>query len=78
MDETKQAPLPGWYDDKTGDGLVRWWNGRAWTEDYKKAPAPIVPVKQLPRWMPPALVVVGLVVIYALYQLAPVRAFFNF
>ena len=23
---------PGWYDDATGSGAVRWWDGQRWTE----------------------------------------------
>jgi hypothetical protein len=78
MSETQQAPLPGWYDDGTGDGLVRWWNGRGWEDQYRQAPKPIVPVKQLPRWLPPVLAVAGLAVIYFAYQLPWVHAFFSF
>jgi len=26
------APVPGWYADPRGESSLRWWNGRAWTE----------------------------------------------
>lgn len=36
MTENKPAVAPGWYND--GGGLMRWWDGRAWTE-HTNAPA---------------------------------------
>lgn len=78
MSETQQAPLPGWYDDGTGDGLLRWWNGRAWEDHYQPAPAPIVPVRQLPRWLPPVLAVTGLIIVALLLELTPIAAWFRF
>lgn len=29
----------GWYDDGTGTGTKRWWNGQSWTDEYQKEPA---------------------------------------
>ncbi len=74
MTEPKPAPLPGWY----GDGLVRWWNGRNWENRYEPAPKPIVPVKQLPRWVPPLLAVVGIVAAYLVYELTPLHLLHQF
>jgi hypothetical protein len=38
---------PGWYDDPTGTGGQRWWNGSAWTEHAgPPAAAPGAPVRQ--------------------------------
>lgn len=31
------SPQPGWYDDGTGTGAKRWWNGEQWTDDVQPA-----------------------------------------
>jgi len=31
-------PVPGWYADPRGEASLRWWNGRAWTEQTAVAP----------------------------------------
>ena len=47
-----EAPVPGWYADPRGEASLRWWNGRAWTEQTAVAPGggafapPVVPVAQ--------------------------------
>jgi len=33
-----EAPVPGWYADPRGEASLRWWNGRAWTEQTAIAP----------------------------------------
>jgi hypothetical protein len=30
---------PGWYDDATGPGAQRWWDGQRWT-DHRRGPQP--------------------------------------
>src|SRR4051794_12364447 len=32
---------PGWYDDATGPGAQRWWDGYRWT-DHRRGPQPPV------------------------------------
>jgi uncharacterized protein YxjI len=35
------TPPPSWYDDPAGNGQLRWWDGRQWTEHtQQRAPAP--------------------------------------
>jgi hypothetical protein len=29
----------GWYDDGSGTGAKRWWDGQKWTDDYQQRPA---------------------------------------
>jgi len=47
-----QAPVPGWYADPRDESLLRWWNGRAWTEQTAASPGggafapPVIPVAQ--------------------------------
>ena len=47
-----EAPVPGWYTDPRDQSRLRWWNGRAWTEQTAVAPGggafspPVVPVAQ--------------------------------
>jgi hypothetical protein len=31
---------PGWYDDPTGSGAQRWWDGQRWTDHRRGAQAP--------------------------------------
>jgi hypothetical protein len=28
----------GWYDDGTGTGTKRWWDGQNWTDEFQKQP----------------------------------------
>ncbi len=28
----------GWYDDGTGSGKQRWWDGQSWTDQYQEPP----------------------------------------
>lgn len=45
-----EAPVPGWYADPRGEAPLRWWNGRAWTEQTAASPGggafapPVAPV----------------------------------
>ena len=32
-------PPAGWYPDGVNEGIVRWWNGLAWTAEVRQAPA---------------------------------------
>ncbi len=34
-DGSQGGPPPGWYADATRADRLRWWNGAAWTEDYR-------------------------------------------
>ena len=34
----EKAPVPGWYADPRGEASLRWWNGRAWTEQTAASP----------------------------------------
>jgi hypothetical protein len=29
----------GWYDDGSGTGTKRWWDGQNWTDEYQQQPA---------------------------------------
>ena len=29
----------GWYDDGSGTGRKRWWDGKGWTDQYQQPPA---------------------------------------
>jgi Protein of unknown function (DUF2510) len=50
----QQAPPPGWYADPDGTpGLVRWWNGAAWS-DVATPAGPGVAVQSSPVLAPPA------------------------
>lgn len=45
----EKAPVPGWYEDPRREASLRWWNGRAWTEQTAASPGggafapPLVP-----------------------------------
>ncbi|GEM_PF-1276400 len=63
-----EAPVPGWYADPRGEAALRWWNGRAWTEQTASSPGagsfapPVVPgdrlaAGQAPDAPPPAAAV---------------------
>lgn len=64
-------PPPGWYPDPAGSGGVRYWDGRGWTPAVQPGATPPPPA---PRSRPPglgliaALVVVGALVVLALWQ----------
>ena len=32
-------PAAGWYDDGSGTGRKRWWDGQSWTDQYEQSPA---------------------------------------
>ena len=50
----RPAPAPGWYPDPDGaPGLVRWWNGAAWS-DVATPIGPGVAVQSSPVLAPPA------------------------
>lgn len=66
----EQAPTPGWYDDGAGDGLWRYWNGRAWEEKYMPAPTP---VKQHKWYFYVAVVVPLAVAIVYVVEYSPLR-----
>ncbi|MGH8922292.1 MAG: DUF2510 domain-containing protein, partial [Actinomycetes bacterium] len=34
------APGAGWYDDPGGEPVMRWWDGRGWTEAVADRPDP--------------------------------------
>lgn len=34
-DGSQGGPPPGWYEDDSRADRLRWWNGAAWTEDYR-------------------------------------------
>ena len=38
MENDSNLPVPGWYGDPRGEAALRWWNGRAWTEQTAVAP----------------------------------------
>lgn len=39
-------PQPGWYDDGSGQGVQRWWDGSAWTDRVQPAPDASAPPPQ--------------------------------
>lgn len=52
MTSPDDLPVPGWYADPRGESSLRWWNGRAWTEQTAVSPGggafapPVAPVAQ--------------------------------
>ena len=38
-DKTVTNTPAGWYDDGSGTGRKRWWDGEKWTDDYQPPPA---------------------------------------
>lgn len=61
---TSGAVDPGWYDDPTGTGGQRWWDGERWTEHAGPpagAPRPPAPVAQLRNGHATAGLVLGIV-----------------
>ena len=60
---TPTNPVPaGWFDDQQNPGMLRYWDGQAWTDHRapRPAPQPQAPVYQAPveRVAAPAQVVV--------------------
>ncbi len=45
---TPTGPPPGWYDDPSGSGRQRWYDGTQWTEHFQSVPAP-QPVRAQPQ-----------------------------
>jgi hypothetical protein len=44
MTDSAPAPVPaGWYPDPDSPGIVRWWDGEAWTERRAPAAPPAAP-----------------------------------
>jgi hypothetical protein len=37
-DDSKELTPPGWYEDRTSPGAVRYWNGKRWTMKWKNKP----------------------------------------
>jgi len=37
--ETMTNAHAGWYDDGSGTGTKRWWDGQVWTDRYQQPPA---------------------------------------
>ena len=42
MNESELHPF-GWYPDPAGSGMLRWWNGTAWTTDVQRARPEVQP-----------------------------------
>jgi hypothetical protein len=36
---TMTNPAAGWYDDGSGTGRKRWWDGQIWTDKYQQSPS---------------------------------------
>ncbi|MEI6792665.1 MAG: RDD family protein [Actinomycetes bacterium] len=65
MTSVDDLPVPGWYADPRGENSLRWWNGRAWTEQTAVAPGggafapPVVPSATAAQDTPPAVAAVA-------------------
>lgn len=35
------STAPGWYDDPDSPGIVRWWDGAAWSQHRAPRPLPL-------------------------------------
>jgi hypothetical protein len=72
MDATAEVSLaPGWYPDPGNDLLVRWWDGRAWTDDRRGW---IPGFRSGGRWFDPTTLE-GRLNLLAQAHLAPVAVF---
>lgn len=52
---TGPTPPPGWHPDPAGTGRLRWWDGRAWTDQFSTPyPPAYAPGQQVPGPYAPA------------------------
>ncbi|TFB84113.1 DUF2510 domain-containing protein [Cryobacterium algoricola] len=50
VDERSTSTVPaGWYNDGTGTGTIRWWDGSAWTNNVQPAPDAPTPRPSTPH-----------------------------